>query len=124
MDTMALSLKTAGAVGVGLCQSGQAMLSLGTSGVYFVVTDRFLSKPEWAVHSFCHAIPNTWHLMSVMLSATSCLDWAYYILIVSLIYCHSLNPSNQHEHQCIFYPISLVSEYLIIILMPKESFLI
>lgn len=66
----------AGAVGVGLFQTGQAMLSLGTSGVYFVVTNEFFSKTEKAVHSFCHAIPNTWHLMSVMLSAASCLDWA------------------------------------------------
>ncbi|HDO1358901.1 TPA: xylulokinase [Aeromonas veronii] len=66
----------AGAVGVGLVDAGQAMLSLGTSGVYFAVSDGFCSKPESAVHSFCHALPNRWHLMSVMLSAASCLDWA------------------------------------------------
>lgn len=66
----------AGAVGVGLYQQSQAMLSLGTSGVYFAVSDGFLSNPECAVHSFCHALPDTWHLMSVMLSAASCLDWA------------------------------------------------
>ncbi|QLV90729.1 xylulokinase [Citrobacter freundii] len=67
---------TAGAVGVGMMNAGQAMLSLGTSGVYFAVSDGFLSKPESAVHSFCHALPERWHLMSVMLSAASCLDWA------------------------------------------------
>ncbi|HGY3718276.1 TPA: xylulokinase [Citrobacter gillenii] len=66
----------AGAVGVGMMNAGQAMLSLGTSGVYFAVSDGFLSKPESAVHSFCHALPEKWHLMSVMLSAASCLDWA------------------------------------------------
>ncbi|WP_407181833.1 xylulokinase [Citrobacter europaeus] len=66
----------AGAVGVGMMNAGQAMLSLGTSGVYFAVSDGFLSKPESAVHSFCHALPERWHLMSVMLSAASCLDWA------------------------------------------------
>ena len=66
----------AGAVGVGMVESGQAMLSLGTSGVYFAVSDGFRAKPESAVHSFCHALPNRWHLMSVMLSAASCLDWA------------------------------------------------
>lgn len=65
----------AGAVGVGMMNAGQAMLSLGTSGVYFAVSDGFLSKPESAVHSFCHALPERWHLMSVMLSAASCLDW-------------------------------------------------
>lgn len=66
----------AGAIGVGMVDAGQAMLSLGTSGVYFAVSDGFRSNPESAVHSFCHALPNRWHLMSVMLSAASCLDWA------------------------------------------------
>ncbi|GAB3028486.1 xylulokinase [Bowmanella dokdonensis] len=65
----------AGAVGVGLVRPGQAMLSLGTSGVYFAVSDGFLANPESAVHSFCHALPHTWHLMSVTLSAASCLQW-------------------------------------------------
>ncbi|MDP5032894.1 MAG: xylulokinase [Paraglaciecola sp.] len=65
----------AGAVGVGIVKPGQAMLSLGTSGVYFAVTDGFTANPESAVHSFCHALPNTWHLMSVVLSAASCLQW-------------------------------------------------
>ena len=66
----------AGAIGVGLHRAGQAMLSLGTSGVYFAVSDGFRSNPDLAVHSFCHALPDTWHLMSVMLSAASCVDWA------------------------------------------------
>jgi len=65
----------AGAVGVGIVKPGQAMLSLGTSGVFFAVSDGFLSRPEQAVHSFCHALPETWHLMSVMLNAASCLDF-------------------------------------------------
>lgn len=66
----------AGAIGVGLYQTGQAMLSLGTSGVYFVVTDKFTANPQKAVHSFCHALPDRWHLMSVILSAASAVDWA------------------------------------------------
>ncbi|BFT31439.1 xylulokinase [Alteromonas sp. D210916BOD_24] len=65
----------AGAIGCGIVEPGQAMLSLGTSGVYFAVTKDFRSKPESAVHSFCHAMPDRWHLMSVVLSAASCLQW-------------------------------------------------
>ncbi|EMJ5972992.1 TPA: xylulokinase [Proteus mirabilis] len=65
----------AGAIGVGVYQPGQGMLSLGTSGVYFVVSEKFLQNSDNAVHSFCHALPQTWHLMSVILSAASCLDW-------------------------------------------------
>ncbi|MFJ2990083.1 xylulokinase [Collimonas sp. NPDC087041] len=65
----------AGAIGVGVVRAGQAMLSLGTSGVFFAASDGFHANPEKAVHSFCHALPDTWHLMSVMLSAASCLDF-------------------------------------------------
>lgn len=65
----------AGAVGVGLFKPGQAMLSLGTSGVYFVVSDGFHYNTKEAVHSFCHALSDRWHLMSVILSCAACLDW-------------------------------------------------
>jgi xylulokinase len=65
----------AGAIGVGITQAGSAMLSLGSSGVYFAVSSNFISNPEQALHSFCHALPNKWHTMSVILSAASCLKW-------------------------------------------------
>jgi xylulokinase len=66
----------ASAVGLGLVRPGEAFLSLGTSGVLFVVTDRFRPNPIRAAHAFCHAVPDRWHQMSVMLSASSALDWA------------------------------------------------
>lgn len=65
----------AGAVGMGVIAPGQAFLSLGTSGVYFVATAGFNPNPESAVHTFCHCLPATWHQMSVILSAASCLSW-------------------------------------------------
>jgi xylulokinase len=65
----------ASAVGLGVVSPGQAFLSLGTSGVLFVVTDRFRPNPDRAAHAFCHCLPNRWHQMSVMLSAASVLDW-------------------------------------------------
>jgi xylulokinase len=40
-----------------------------------VAQDRFQPNPARAVHAFCHALPDTWHLMSVILSAASCLSW-------------------------------------------------
>ncbi|MBG2990836.1 xylulokinase [Proteus mirabilis] len=73
----------AGAIGVGVYQPGQGMLSLGTSGVYFVVSEKFLQNSDNAVHSFCHALPHTWHLMSVILSAASCLDWVCQLTRIS-----------------------------------------
>ncbi|MGB6308867.1 MAG: xylulokinase, partial [Steroidobacteraceae bacterium] len=65
----------ASAAGLGVVLPGQAFLSLGTSGVLFVVTDRFRPNPDRAAHAFCHCLPGRWHQMSVMLSAASALDW-------------------------------------------------
>ncbi|WP_277982292.1 xylulokinase [Sphingomonas faeni] len=65
----------AGAVGVGVVKDGDALLSLGTSGVIFVATNDFRPNPARAVHAFCHALPGMWHQMSVHLSAASCIDW-------------------------------------------------
>ncbi|MFN3945833.1 MAG: xylulokinase [Allosphingosinicella sp.] len=66
----------AAAVGAGVIGEGDAFLSLGTSGVAFVATDRLLAAPAQGLHAFCHALPGRWHQMSVMLSAAACLDWA------------------------------------------------
>lgn len=65
----------ASAVGLGVVSPGQAFLSLGTSGVLFVVTDRFRPNPDRAAHAFCHCLPDRWHQMAVLLSAASVLDW-------------------------------------------------
>src|SRR6202012_720694 len=65
----------ASAIGLGVVSPGQAFLSLGTSGVLFVVTDRFRPNPDRAAHAFCHCLPRRWHQMAVMLSAASVLDW-------------------------------------------------
>jgi xylulokinase len=65
----------ASAIGIGATQPGDGFISLGTSGVLFVVNDRYAPNPASAVHAFCHALPQRWHQMSVMLSAASCLRW-------------------------------------------------
>ena len=67
--------QAANGVGVGAVEPGVVALSLGTSGVVFAATDRPLIQPEGRVHAFCHAVPNRWHLMSVMLSAAGSLRW-------------------------------------------------
>ncbi len=65
----------ASAMGMGTVKAGSAFVSLGTSGVLFAANDRYLPNPESAVHAFCHALPNTWHQMGVILSATDALNW-------------------------------------------------
>jgi xylulokinase len=65
----------ASAIGTGTVAAGSAFVSLGTSGVLFAANDRYLPNPASAVHSFCHALPGTWHQMGVILSAAAALDW-------------------------------------------------
>ena len=67
--------QAANAVGVGVVDPGTMALSLGTSGVVFAATDRPIHEPRGIVHAFCHAVPERWHLMSVMLSAAGSLRW-------------------------------------------------
>jgi xylulokinase len=65
----------ASGVGVGVVRAGEAFVSLGTSGVLFAANDGYQPDPATAVHTFCHALPNTWHQMGVILSATDSLNW-------------------------------------------------
>lgn len=65
----------ASACGMGTVQPGQAFVSLGTSGVLFAANGAYLPNPQSAVHTFCHALPDTWHQMGVILSATDSLNW-------------------------------------------------
>lgn len=65
----------ASGVGVGVVRAGDAFVSLGTSGVLFAANDGYQPAPETAVHTFCHALPNTWHQMGVILAATDALNW-------------------------------------------------
>ena len=65
----------ASGVGVGVVRAGEAFVSLGTSGVLFAANDGYQPDPATAVHTFCHALPNTWHQMGVILAATDALNW-------------------------------------------------
>jgi xylulokinase len=65
----------ASAIGVGVVRAGQAFVSLGTSGVLFAANDGYQPDPATAVHTFCHALPATWHQMGVILAATDALNW-------------------------------------------------
>jgi xylulokinase len=67
--------QSANAVGVGAVDSGVVALSLGTSGVVFATTDGPSIEARGRVHSFCHAVPDRWHMMGVMLSAAGSLRW-------------------------------------------------
>ena len=65
----------ASAVGVGVVKAGDAFVSLGTSGVLFAASSAYQPDAGSAVHTFCHALPGTWHQMGVILAAADALNW-------------------------------------------------
>jgi xylulokinase len=65
----------AAAIGAGVVEDGTGFLSLGTSGVLFAANAGYRPDPKTAVHTFCHAVPDTWHQMGVVLAATDALNW-------------------------------------------------
>lgn len=65
----------AAACGVGCLNEGMGFVSLGTSGVLLAARNGFAPAPETAVHTFCHAVPDRWYQMGVILAATDSLNW-------------------------------------------------
>ena len=69
--------QAAGALGVGVDRPGPLSVVLGTSGVVFAALADYRHEPEARLHAFCHAVPDTWHAMGVMLSAAGSLSWLH-----------------------------------------------
>jgi xylulokinase len=67
--------QAAGAVGNGIVEAGILSSTVGTSGVVFAFSDQSAVDPGLRVHTFCHAVPEKWHVMGVMLSAGGSLRW-------------------------------------------------
>ncbi|HSO01631.1 MAG TPA: FGGY-family carbohydrate kinase, partial [Gaiellaceae bacterium] len=67
--------QAAGALGVGVAGPGPLSVVLGTAGVVFAALDAYRPEPAARLHTFCHAVPGTWHAMGVMLSAAGSLQW-------------------------------------------------
>ncbi len=63
------------AIGVGAVAPGVGAMSVGTSGVVFVPTAAPAIEPDGLLAAFCHAVPGTWHLMGVTMSAAGSLKW-------------------------------------------------
>ncbi len=67
--------QAAGAVGNGIVKPGVISSTIGTSGVVFAYTDKVSIDPKGRVHTFCHAVPGTWHIMGVTQGAGLSLKW-------------------------------------------------
>lgn len=62
-------------LGAGAATPGDAVLSIGTSGVACMVDNTFHPGPERAILTSAHAAPDTFLSMGVVMSATASLDW-------------------------------------------------
>ena len=67
--------QAAAALGVGIAGPGPVSVVLGTSGVVFSALPAYVCDPQARLHVFCHAVPDTWHAMGVMLSAAGSAAW-------------------------------------------------
>ncbi len=67
--------QAAGAVGNGIVRPGVISSTIGTSGVVFAFSKDINIDPQGRVHTFCHAVPGTWHLMGVTQAAGLSLKW-------------------------------------------------
>jgi xylulokinase len=67
--------QAAGAVGNGIVRPGVISSTIGTSGVVFAFSENVSIDPKGRVHTFCHAVPNTWHVMGVTQGAGLSLKW-------------------------------------------------
>jgi xylulokinase len=65
----------AAALGVGVIEPGVISVVLGTSGVVLAALPAYAHDSQARVHAFCHAVPDTWEAMGVMLSAAGSLRW-------------------------------------------------
>jgi xylulokinase len=64
-----------GAIGMGIVKAGCVSATIGTSGVVFAATDKPFLDPKGRLHTFCHAIPNRWHVMGVTQAAGQSFRW-------------------------------------------------
>ena len=67
--------QAAGAVGMGIVRPGAVSATIGTSGVVFAATSTPVLEPQGRIHTFCHAIPDRWHVMGVTQGAGLSLRW-------------------------------------------------
>lgn len=63
------------AIGMGVVGEGLMAVSTGSSGTVLAPTGSPRVDEQMLLHSFCHAVPGTWYLMGVMLSAGLSLSW-------------------------------------------------
>ena len=63
------------ALGLGICEPGDCMISIGTSGTVLGVTENKTPDMTGKLHFFNHVLPDTSYYMGVMLAAAASQNW-------------------------------------------------
>jgi xylulokinase len=64
------------AIGLGIVDDGDGIISIGTSAQYLIAANRHRPAQRGAIHAYAHALPRRWFQMAAMLNGGSCLQWA------------------------------------------------
>jgi len=67
--------QASGGVGNGIVEPGIVSSTIGTSGVVFAFMEKPARDQRGRVHTFCHAVPQKWHVMGVTQGAGLSLRW-------------------------------------------------
>ncbi|WP_420349187.1 xylulokinase [Pelagibius sp.] len=65
----------AASVGVGVARPGDAIITIGTSGVVCIVDSQYRPLPDKAVLTHAHAAPEAFLSMGCVMAATASVDW-------------------------------------------------
>jgi len=63
------------AVGNGVIRPGILSSTIGTAGQLFITMDKFIYDPKLRIHTFCHVMPDSYHLLGAILCAGLSLKW-------------------------------------------------
>jgi xylulokinase len=67
--------QTCQAIGNGITQPGFVSCTIGTGGQIFAVSNKPNYDPQLRLHTFCHVMPQTWHMLAATLTAGKSLRW-------------------------------------------------
>lgn len=65
----------ASAIGLGLIDEGDGVISIGTSAQIIVTKRKHVPAPVQNIHAFCHGLPQRWFQMAALLNGASPLAW-------------------------------------------------
>ncbi len=87
------------ALGNGITQEGEMLITIGTGGQVFAPLRYPLIDNKLRIHTFCHALPGYWHLLGAILCAGLSLSWFKKSVLDSKEYTFDFKSLDQEAQQ-------------------------